>query len=632
MLDINYIQAQNTKGNDTVALKKGDEIKIGKKIIRAYSDTTVFVSKKKSYKIRYNNDIKSAQFYDSLKVKSARNPITKSLYEIFVTSEIRDSASESATTKQSELEYKHFKGRKIRNITIKRLEPFGTSVRDTSLNPDSWFAIAGNDIHIRTFEKVVQGNLLIKKGDVLNPYLLAENERILRNLPYMYDAKIYVNKAKDDSVDVFIVTRDLFSIGIKPDLGSRAGSMELYDLNFIGFGNELNNKLFYDIDSSQHYGYRGEYKINNIKRSFINGGIFYESMYDIEKYGIYINRDFVTSLTKYAGGISTTQTNEVIRQLTLNQNNYNQELNFNKTDFWIGRSFALSKEQKYTNSLRFIISARYLRTHFNERPDVAPEINKIYHQSDLLYGKIALSKRNYYKSNLIYAFGNTEDIPYGYLMEFTTGAENREFSKRTYYGWEISAANMFENIGYIYAQIGFGGYNNRNKLEQSTLRFTVNTFSNLYFHNRYKFRNFFHLNYVMGINRFAGEFITLDPSIKDMQSAFLLGTQKLSAKMESVAFTPANFYGFKIALYGFWDIGVIGSGEHFILTEKYFLGIGAGLRIRNDNLVFQTFQLNIGYYPILPNGKSTFVFSISGQDILKLFDFISKAPSEVAFQ
>ena len=87
----------------------------------------------------------------------------------------------------------------------------------------------------------------------------------------------------------------------------------------------------------------------------------------------------------------------------------------------MGKSFPLSKEQKKMNALRFILSARYYRTHFTTRPVVNIDSNKIYHQSDLFLTKIALSKRNYYKGSLIYAFGNIEDIPYGYLLEFTTG-------------------------------------------------------------------------------------------------------------------------------------------------------------------------------------------------------------------
>ncbi|MEI6694606.1 MAG: hypothetical protein WCO13_00950 [Bacteroidota bacterium] len=635
LMKSNSLKAQQNavrNKSDSIALYKGSVIVIGNKSITAYKDTIVVLPKNIQYEIKNDPSVETNLFYDSLKTKSARNPITKELYDLLITHDRKDTLFNKDKTSLSEDEYKPYNGRKIRNITIKRLEAFGTSVVDTSMQSESWLAKAANDIHIVTFEKVIKGNLLIKKGEKLNSYLLAENERILRNLPFIYEAKIFATKVKSDSVDLLIVTRDLFSIGIKPDLGSRAGSMELYDLNFIGFGNELNNKLFYDKDSSQHYGYKGEYKLNNIKQSFINSGVFYQSMYDTEKFGIYIERSFLTTKSKYAGGLSWSRNNEKVKIITSEQNLFNQALSFTKTDVWLGRSISLSKEGNKLNALRLIFSARYYRTHFIIRPEVGPGVNKIYHQSDLYLTKIALSKRNYYKGNLIYAFGITEDIPYGYLLEFTTGPENREFRNRFYYGWQFSTATIIDKFGYLYTQIGFGGYKNGLKLEQSVLRLSVNSFSNLYYHNKYKFRNFFNLNYVIGINRFDGEFISLDETERIMQSPLMIGTQKLSLKIETVAFTPINFYGFKVALYGFWDVGVLGLSQHFILNEKYFLGVGAGLRIRNDNLVFQTFQLNFAYYPMLPNGKSDFVFSISGQDILKLFDFISASPAEVAFK
>jgi len=631
----NSLKAQNNRKiikYDTIFLSKGSVIEFKKKSITAFKDTVLLIQKKTRYKIKNVSDIRTNLFYDSLKIKSERNPITKELFELFITRDIKDTLTDKAITAQSEAEYKLYNGKKIRNITIKRLEAFGTSVSDTLLETDAWLGKAANDIHILTFEKVIKGNLFIKKGEKLNSYLLAENERILRALPYIFEAKIFVTKVKGDSVDLSIVTRDLFSIGLKPDFGSRVGSAELYDLNFVGFGNELSNKLFYDKDSTQYYGYRGEYKFNNIRQTFINAGIFYHSMYQIERFGIYAERNFVTTKTKYAGGFALTRDNELIKQNFTEENLYNHALSYNNIDIWAGKSFALSKNIKRMNAFRFVISARYFRTHFTVRPNVAANINNIYHQSDLFLTKIALSKRNYYKGNLIYAFGNTEDIPYGYLLEFTTGPENREFSNRFYYGWQFSAASIINNFGYLYTQIGFGGYNNGSKLEQSTLRFSLNSFSNLYMLKKYKFRNFFMLNYVLGINRFAGEHIFLDETERLMQSPLMQGRQKLAIKFETLAFTPVNFYGFKVALFGFWDMGILGSSQHFILTEKYFLGLGSGLRIRNDNLVFQTFQLNIAYYPMLPNGNSGFIFSISGQDILKLVDFISGAPKEVAFQ
>ena len=324
---------------DTIALSKGSVILFKKKSITAYNDTVVLIPKKTKYTVKNISEIKTTQFYDSLKIKSERNFITKELYDILITRDAKDTISDETITKQSEDEYKAFNGKKIRNIKIKRLEAFGTSVMDTTMKTDAWLGKAANDIHILTFEKVIRGNLFVKKGDKLNSYLLAENERILRSLPFIYEAKIYATKVKHDSVDLLIVTRDLFSIGIKPDIGTRKGNMELYDLNFVGFGNELSNKVFYDLDSSQHHGYRGEYKFNNIKNTFINAGVFYQSMYDVEKFGIYADRSFITTQTKYAGGFSLSRSNELIKPSISDPNLNIQALSYNNINFWWANHF-----------------------------------------------------------------------------------------------------------------------------------------------------------------------------------------------------------------------------------------------------------------------------------------------------
>jgi hypothetical protein len=614
-----------------VFLNKGMLLFIGKKIIKAEEDTIIIIRKKTRYKIRNESDYRSEIFYDSLKTKASRNKFTNELYNLFITRNQTDSVRNNIKTLNSELEYADYENKIIRNIIIKRMDPFGTSVFDTLLIAESWAEKSLNAIHIKSFENVISGNLFIRKGDTVNSYILAENERILRNLPYMYDARIFASVVDVYNIDIYVITRDLWSIGLIPDLGSRVGNIEVYDLNYLGLGNSLRNQLFYDKDSSQHFGYRFEYDFNNIKRTFIDAGIFYNNVYNIEQYGVFARRGFLTSKSKYAGGISLIKTNEIAYISSLNYQNLIIPIKYFISDVWIGKSFILKKDKKNVNSLRLILSIGYMRKHFSERMFVEKFTNKLYHNSDLILGSISLSKRNYYKGNLIYAFGIVEDIPHGYLIEATLGPEKREFSNRFYYGLKISAGDFIKDFGYLYGSIGLGGYKNGLYSEQDVIRFNINSFSNLYYYKKYKFRNFINLNYVIGFNRFNGEYIKLDYLAPEMQSNLMLGTQKLSLKIENVAFTPVDFYGFKVAMYGFWDLGILGSNKHFILSEKYFLGLGAGLRIRNDNLVFQTFQLNLAYYPILPNGGHGFVFGISGQNVLKLFDFISSKPKEIEF-
>ena len=629
---ISELKAQNID-KVSVFLKKGSTILIGKKKITAFNDTIVMVPKSKSFKIRNVLDYHSEVFYDSLKTKAARNKFTNELYNIFITRKQTDAERLNIKTIKAESEFTNYKGKIIRSIKIKRLEPFGTSVFDTSITAESWIEKSVNALHLITLENVVKSNLIIKEGDELNSYILAENERILRNLPYIYDARIYASNIEGNYVDVIIITRDLWSIGILPDLGKSAGNIEVYDLNYLGLGNSLRAELLYNIDSIPGLGYKFQYDFSNIKRTFIDAGLIYQNIFNREKFGIVANRNFVSSTSKYAGGGLLMKINDLAYLKSFSNSDSITNINYLNSEIWLGSSFVLSKKLQNVNSLRLVVSAAYYNKHFYKRLYVDQNTNKLFHQSALILGNFSLSKRNYYKGNLIYAFGTIEDIPYGYLIETTFGAEQREFGNRLYGGLQVSVGNFINNFAYLYASFGIGGYKNGNQIEQGVLKFNVNSFSPLFYHKRYKFRNFYNLSYVLGLNRFDGEYIKTDFQEVLMQSNQITGTQKLSFKIENVAFTPVDFYGFKVALYGFWDVGIIGSNKHFILSEKYFLGIGGGFRIRNDNLVFQTFQINISYYPLLPSGGSSgLVFGISGQNVLKLFDFVAGKPREVVFR
>ena len=44
----------------------------------------------------------------------------------------------------------------------------------------------------------------------------------------------------------------------------------------------------------------------------------------------------------------------------------------------------------------------------------------------------AFSRQKFYKTNLIYSYGQTEDIPYGLLINVTAGKEINEFKERIY--------------------------------------------------------------------------------------------------------------------------------------------------------------------------------------------------------
>ncbi len=408
---------------DSIIVQKGKYFLIGDSIVYIPGDSIRFwdnyiLSPTDSLQL-----IKSKGFYDSLKLKANKYKWTSELYSwLFTNAPVRDYLEKTDKSEQGFIQHE---GKIIRNVRILELDPFGPIIRDTSVIDTSWINKTLNKIHIKTKEKYIRNNLIIKKGEKVNPYVLADNERIIRNLPYIEDAKIILIPVSDETVDILLITEDKFSLGLDLQFYEiNSGKLEIYDKNIIGIGHELKTNLFFNYDEDPSWGYEGVYKIDNIRGSFIKSIINYKNAFNTESYGINLSRKFFTPNTKYAGGINIINTStyedlDTLPSPTLFRYGYQ--------DYWLGRSFMLN----YASRSRLIISGRFLFNNIYERPEIDEDSYYDLHNFQLYLGSIAFSRQKYYKSNLIYNYGTTEDIPYGFLLEFTGGYENNEFYNRS---------------------------------------------------------------------------------------------------------------------------------------------------------------------------------------------------------
>ena len=115
---------------------------------------------------------------------------------------------------KSEAAFLPFEGKYIRQILINHVG-FERSLTDSSRNVKNALVKIGNALHSNSKEWMIRDHVFFREKKPLNPYLLADNERYLRDLNFIVDARIYVMPltSTDDSVDVLVVTRDVFSIG-----------------------------------------------------------------------------------------------------------------------------------------------------------------------------------------------------------------------------------------------------------------------------------------------------------------------------------------------------------------------------------------------------------------------------------
>jgi hypothetical protein len=100
-----------------------------------------------------------------------------------------------------------------------------------------------NRLHVRTKHATIQAQLLFASGDKYKARKLAETERALRLLSYVYDAKIVPVRYSHGKVDIKVITKDVWTlspgISFGRSGGTNATNFNLQDTNFLGWGKTL---------------------------------------------------------------------------------------------------------------------------------------------------------------------------------------------------------------------------------------------------------------------------------------------------------------------------------------------------------------------------------------------------------
>lgn len=626
LLYCNIANSQNYIENDTVE-------KIPPAIVTGVRDNIPLYSVKSTLSIPYSQapgiisvKDKNHMFFDTLKVKASKNQITKRLYDFIVIRQ--DTVFKKHFTGTSDASYTEYSGKKIRKIVIQRLNVFGADIYNPSSDNPKKIENLLNKTHINTNENIIRKNLLFSEGDNISPLVLSDNERILRQLPFIDDARIVVIPVSDDEADVVVYTRDVYSLGGSYTYkGLNNGAVSIFDKNIFGMGHEFGIDIPYDSRAEDSPGLGVHYIANNIAKSFINLNVYYLNGLGDKTYGFDISRKLVSSAAKYAGGISIKQmyTSEDLDTMPVPA-----PLKYNLQDYWLSRSFLINKE----SVSRIIIGGRYTMNNVFERPLISPESYYNLQRYKIFLGSAALSIQKYTKTNLIYSYGRTEDIPYGALIKVTAGREFNEFKVRNYLGGEASFSKSSKALGYFYTYAGLSTFINQTKTEQGILSLGINYFSNLVDVGNCKIRNFVYFQYIRGFGRYSNEYLNFIPvnGFSGFKSDTVKGTQRLTVSLESVIFSPVNLYGFRFAFFGFSDFGFL-SGTNEVIGRGYSLSsIGLGIRIRNENMVFNTLQIRIGYFPNLPVYSTFTPVIVSGEQLLRPPNFEPGPPAVIPYR
>ena len=360
---------------------------------------------------------------------------------IFVDRAHSDSAAALPfTVVETESQYLPYRGRFIRRIDIARLPVFNT---ETSV-PD-WVLNVGNAMHVGTRERIIRKYLLMKEGAPLDPYVLAETERILRETTFLEDATIVVIPVAEgaDSVDLLVVTQDVWSLGVTGSVrGVGQYKIKLFDRNFLGLGHRIETEFDVNRGRSQEVDFAGLYGVGNIWGSFIDSDLRYvDSHMEIGSQVIF-SRPFRTVEIDYGGALSVSRV-EAKDALGAVRTSYNQQ------DLWIGRAFRLhGARAEEDRRKQLTVSGRVAVRDYVKRGPVAENTDRSLHNRTLMLAGLSWSHSAYRKALLLRTYGNTDDINYGYLASVAGGYEAGEFSDRWYAGARMSAGGFGSMFSY----------------------------------------------------------------------------------------------------------------------------------------------------------------------------------------
>jgi hypothetical protein len=525
-----------------------------------------------------------------------------------------DPASAINGAEKNQNAFEPYRGRTIRYIFIQKLG-FETSVNDTNHVVKNIFNSIGDALHPSTANRVILNNLFFSEGDTLYPALLADNERYLRQLSYLQDARIVIRETElaTNAVDVIVICKDVFPIGGSIDEGSPSTvSFEINDDNLVGTGNRIRFMNYYDMNRNSRYGWGAEFMKRNLLGSFLDLAVGYQNQAPAYNSGrreethIYLNGSMplVSPYHSWTGGFEIAS--HFTENLYLADSLYNSDYKYHYrlVDGWLGHNLGARKQltQNFQSRLRRLLAVRGIHRTYIDMPDAVKNRYEIsYSNLVSVLGAFTIFEQDFYHTNFLYGFGRNEDVPEGFRMAFTGGWSKRNNISRPYFSFEYDRAYFSRKKNYWNYSLRAGAFYGDKRLEDISLLASFDYFTRLrkLGGGHWYLRHFISGSATQLFNTVQNEPLRLSSEygIPQLYDPELKASSRISFNAESVFYNTWKLLGFSFAPFGFANVTYMKPFGLLIESGDIFTALGGGVRTRNENLVFGTMELRCYFYP-----------------------------------
>lgn len=618
---------------DTIRLDVRELLILSDTIYSGTQDSIILLNKGTAYQIQQN------YFYQdkgkTKKEEATNDTLENSVNKLkkFVLEQVYDTKVTIPKGFNASDEYfKKYEGKIIKNVLYNRVKVLDGDVYNASEATSTTFGRFLNKTYSPTKVKVLENNIRFTIRDTINSRIMSDNERILRNLPFIEEAKIYVLPFANspDTVNILVVTKDKYPFGVSGDVNDyNYFSVEPYTRNFMGMGHRIGATLQYKGSVEPALGYGVDYSAENIMGTFTTAEVGYFNSYDNTYLKTKLERPFLSTDTKYGGEF--TYENVDSYRYTFHyapDSVYETKDRFkaNTYDMWLGYSIFISKDitKPFLN-----VAGRYFNEKYSVRPKIDPGTNFDFHDKSTLLGSVSYQKISYFETTKLRGFGVIEYVPVGFNINITSGWQSTSFYKRPYFGTGVNYSVFVPKTGIFAVLLDVGGYYRQASFEDFVTNFRFNYFSPLIALNRFELRNEFTFTLNNTINPLYHRKVSLSRILNGFKKSPLYGNGTFVLNYHPVFHTPYDLLGFKFSFKPFVDLGWISEKDFLGGSKQFYSVYGLGLSLKNESLIFPAMNMYAGYYPNGTASGGNFGFEIVFRDY-KILDFFSELKPKTA--
>jgi hypothetical protein len=286
--------------------------------------------------------------------------------------------------------------------------------------------VLANRLHIRTKRSTVKAQLLFASGDKYRGRVLAETERALRLLTYIYDARVVPVRYADGKVDVKVITKDVWTLSPGVSFGRTGGTnqtkLNLQDTNFLGWGKTLQITRGSDVDRTSD---TIQWMDPNVFGSRWTSTLAYSDSSDGSERSLQVIRPFYSLDAPWSTKITALSFDRTVSRYNLGE--IVDQFNDNETAYELSGGISDGYVDGWTKRLTF--GMRYDRNIFLPTPATSLPAQQLPPDRTLSYPFVGFDilQDKYKKVGDENQIGRTEDLYFGTEITGEVGLSNGAF-------------------------------------------------------------------------------------------------------------------------------------------------------------------------------------------------------------